>query len=184
MADRLEINNSEIRGDTVAGDKTVYEAPLTTLEQVIEHIITNSNGADEVLTDVIDELAGYLTDRPDREVIGLEEKLVQGDRNELAPNAKYLKNKFERKLAKQELSRTTQSIYVQVLSSIITAFEQKVRPLILDKRGKPEVDAAIHNEIILPVHKAVIRFDMLVTTEEVAGMLYFLTGKCHLVWSK
>ncbi|WP_373272697.1 ABC-three component system protein [Vibrio parahaemolyticus] len=34
------------------------------------------------------------------------------------------------------------------------------------------------------MHKAIVRYDTLITTDLVSGMLYFLTGKCHIQWSK
>jgi len=184
MAGGLKLYDSSIHGDVVGGNKVVYEAAaLTPLEQAIERIIVTYEGNEE-LVEIIDELAEYFTDRPDREVIGLEEKLVQGDRKELIQNAVYLKYKFDRKVAKQQVSHVAQNVYVHVLSSIITAFEQKIRPLIVEERDKSEIDVIIYDEIILPIYRAVTRFDTMATPEEVSGMLYFLTGKCHLVWSK
>lgn len=181
MAD-LEINSSHIAGDAVAGDKHVHEAPLTTLEQAIERIVSRYGGDDDLL-EVIEALNEYITDRPDREVIGLERKLEQGDRLDLLDDAVYQKSKFARKVARHQISLVTQKVYVQVLSNIVTIFEQKIRPLILDGCSKAEVDAAIHDDLIQPVYRAITIFDE-TTPDEIRGMLYFLTGKCHLVWSK
>jgi hypothetical protein len=67
---------------------------------------------------------------------------------------------------------------------IETTFNQYVRPLILNGSSKEDVDAKIHAEIYEPVYKAIVDFDVSITMQHVAGMLYFLTGKCHLVWSE
>jgi len=183
MPNHLSITGSSIKGDAVAGDKHVYEAQLTPLQEAIDRIVVAYDG-EEKLLGVIDELAEYITDRPDRKVIGLEAKLQLGDRNELFENARYLKNKFERKLAKQQVSPVAQRVYVQVLSSITNAFDHRVRPLIIDERDKAEIDAVIDEEVIQPVYRAITRFDDMATPQDISGMLYFLTGKCHLVWSK
>jgi len=183
VTNRLAITGSSIKGDAVAGDKHVHEAQLTPLEGAIDRIVIAYDGEEELL-DIMDELAEYITDRPDREVIGLEAKLEQGDRNELYENANYLKNRFARKLAKQQVSPVAQRVYVQVLSSITNAFYHRVRPLIIDVREKAEIDAVIDVEVIQPVYRAITRFDDMATPQDVSGMLYFLTGKCHLVWSK
>jgi len=183
VANHLEVNDSNVEGDVFAGDKHVHEAQLTPLQEAVDRIVVAYNGEEELL-EIMDELAEYITDRPDREVIGLEAKLQQGDRNELFESAIYLKNKFERKLAKQQVSPVAQRIYVQVLSSITYAFDQRIRPLIIDGKNKAEIDAIIDEMVIQPVYRAIIRFDDMTTPQDVSGMLYFLTGKCHLVWSK
>ena len=183
MSNKAEFKDSHVHGDAVLGDKLQYPEILSPLEKVIQAIRQNVKD-DSNLKEAISELAEYISDRPDREIIGVEKKLTNGDRNDLIGNAVYLKNKFERKLAKMQLSPVEQKIYTHVLATIITVFNQKVRPLILEHRSKSEVDKVIHNEIIEPVYKAIITHDVRITTEHVSGMLYFLTGKCHVVWSE
>ena len=95
-----------------------------------------------------------------------------------------MKNKFERKLAKSQLSNVEQHVYAHILSVIEVAFNQHIRPMILNGSAKQDVDAAIQKEIYDPVYSAVVSFDVSITMGHVAGMLYFLTGKCHLVWGK
>lgn len=136
------------------------------------------------LTDIIDDLNEYITDHPYRKIIGLESKLKNGGRNELYPKALLLKNRFERRVAKAQLSIVEQKIYVQVLSHILSAFDQYIRPQILNGHPKATIDAAVFEKIIEPVHKAIVDFDDCATKELVSGMLYFLTGKCHAVWDK
>ncbi|WP_367622044.1 ABC-three component system protein [Thalassospira marina] len=111
-------------------------------------------------------------------------KLEQGNRLDLKQKAVRLKNRFDRKITKKQLSPVVQKVHLQVLSSIITAFDARVRPLIASNASQRDVDTAIHEYVILPAHKAIVRFNDLTTTEDVCGMLYFLTGKCHLVWSR
>lgn len=182
MANKTDINNSVIN-DIVSGDKNVYPEELHPLEKAIksiqESITENSD-----LEGIIEELAEYTTNRPDREIIGVEAKLQAGGREDAIQNAVYLKNKFERKIAKKQLSHVEQHVYAHILAVIETTFNQTVRPLILKGSSKEVVDAAVHKEIFEPVYKAVVGFDVSITMQHVAGMLYFLTGKCHLVWSE
>lgn len=169
-------------GDLVQGNK-IEAAPLTSLEMAIDRIVTN-HGHDVQLVDIFEELAEYLTANPDREIIGLEKKLEQGGRQDLKSKAVRLKNRFDRKITKKQLSPVVQKVHLQVLSSIITAFDARVRPLIATGCSVSEVDAVIHEYVVLPAYRGIIRFNDMATTEDVCGMLYFLTGKCHIVWSK
>jgi hypothetical protein len=146
-------------------------------------IVDNSKESHE-LVEIIDALAEYITDRPDREIIGVERKLENGGRQDLVKEAIYQKDKFAKQIARRQMSLVEQKIYVQILSSINSDFNLKIRPLILEKKDKSEIDSAILNAIIIPVHQAVVQFNDLITRDNVTGMLYFLTGKCHLVWSE
>lgn len=175
------ISNSKFE-DLVLGDK-IEATNLTSLETVIDNIV-KSHGQETELVDVFEELAEYLTANPDREVIGLEKKLEQGHREDLIKKARRLKNRFDRKITKKQLSSIVQKVHLQVLSTIITSFDSHVRQLIESSAEKQQVDKAIHEHVILPAHKGIIRFNDMVTTEDVCGMLYFLTGKCHILWSK
>lgn len=182
MTNNLNISDSDV-GDIVHGDKNVYPEELQPLEKAIKSIQETIVDSPE-LEGIIEELAEYTTNRPDRKIIGVEEKLTNGGREDLIENAVYLKNKFERKVAKKQLSRVEQHVYAHVLAVIETTFHQYVRPLILNGSSKEMVDAAVHEHIYQPVYKAVVGFDISITMQHVSGMLYFLTGKCHLVWSE
>lgn len=182
MTNSLDIRDSVFK-DIVLGDKKIYSEELQPLEKAIKSIQAIITDNPE-LECIIEELAEYTTDRPDRQIIGVEEKLANGGREDLIENAVYLKNKFERKIAKKQLSRVEQHVYAHVLAVIETAFNQYVRPLILNCGSKEIVDAAVHEHIFEPVYKAIVGFDVSITMQHVSGMLYFLTGKCHLVWSE
>ena len=156
-------------------------SPLTGLETAIEQI-KREWGRDDDLVEIIEELADYITDHPEREVVGLEKKLQRGGRLDLFGRASFLKNKFSRRVAKNQMSIAEQRVYIQILAAINTIWYQQIHPLIVSGVSRPEIDALILENLIKPVHQAVVRFDSSVTTETVSGMLYFLTGKCHLVW--
>lgn len=157
-------------------------APLTSLETAIEQIKKTWRGEDK-LVDILEDLADYITEHPLREIVGLEKKLEKGERLDLFRRARFLKNKFARRVAKNQMSITEQYVYVQILSAINTVWFQRIHPGIISGANNQIIDQLIHEELIKPVHQAIVRFDCTVTTETVSGMLYFLTGKCHLVWS-
>jgi hypothetical protein len=182
MNNKVRVSSSSF-GDVVQGDKYVGASALLPLEKAIAAIQASIVDNPE-MEEVIEELAEYTTNRPDREIIGVEKKLENGGREDLVENAVYLKNKFERYLAKKQLSFVEQHVYAHVLAMIDTIFSQKIRPLILDGRPKVEVDAAVHEKIIEPVYQSVVGFNSSVTSNLVVGMLYFLTGKCHLIWEQ
>src|SRR5699024_8656251 len=91
----------------------IFEAEKTALEKVIEEIVLDSK-EDEELARIIDELQDYITNHPSRAIIGLESKLINAGRDAEYSDAVLLKNRFERRVAKGQLSITEQKVYVQV----------------------------------------------------------------------
>ena len=181
MNNNIKTKNSTINGDVFIGDKHYQQPELLPLQNAIKAIQSSIKENPE-LEEIIEELAEYTTDHPNREIIGVEKKLINGNRKDLLEDAVYLKNKFERLLAKKQMSLVEQRIYAHVLAVIDTSFKHKIRPLILEKKPTSEIDSAILSHIIEPVYKSVVEFNSTITQSHVAGMLYFLTGKCHLVW--
>lgn len=178
MNQNIDINYD---GATHKGDNNFV--PLTSLEQAIEQIKRDAIDDQDVI-EIIEELADYVTDHPYREIIGLEKKLEDGGREDLKDRALLLKNRFERKIAKNQMSLAEQHVYVQVLSAVSSIWHSKIKHLIDIGNSKMSIDTAIHEELIEPIHKAIVRYDTLASAESVSGMLYFLTGKCHLTWSQ
>jgi len=169
----------EYKGSTHKGDNNFQT--LTSLEQAIMEI-KKTLSEDTNVVNIIEELADFITENPHRSVIGLEMKLEKGNRQDLKEKAKLYKNRFERRVAKDQMALAEQYVYVQVLAMIRTIWDSKIKPLIDIDASNVSVDSAIFSELIEPVHKAIVRYDALVTSELVSGMLYFLTGKCHLEW--
>lgn len=178
MNQNIELNYD---GATHKGDNNFV--PLSSLEQAIEQIKKDVT-ADKSAVEVIEELADYITENPRREIIGLERKLENGNRTDLIDRAVLLKNRFERKVAKNQMSLAEQHVYVQILSAVSSIWHSRIKHLINLDSSKMVIDKAIQEELVDPIHKAIVRYDTLVSAESVTGMLYFLTGKCHLVWGE
>lgn len=154
---------------------------LTNLETAIEQI-KKTLDRDEELIDIIEDLADLITQNPDRPVIGLENKLELGGRTDLFPRANRLKGRFARRVAKHQMSMSEQQVYIQILDAINTIWHSVIKPSITEGKSDSEIDALILDSLVSPIHQAIVRFDYTVTTELVSGMLYFLTGKCHVDW--
>lgn len=137
---------------------------------------------DEEYRDFIFELNSLLEHRKGREIIGTEQKLLNGNREDLLEDAWFYESKFARKLAKGELSRTSQAIFLHCLSTINEVFLSSIRPLIKQNADKLVINQIIENNIIDNLYGQVSGADSSITKQVIRGMLYFLTGKCHIKW--
>ncbi len=173
-------------GDNVAGNK--YEihkhtggSPSNLLSSLkeFEKKVKKEEGAIEF----IENLAEYLKDYPEREVIGLEGKLNGANMNPLVDEAIILKERFAKKLYRGQLSNSSQQLYAQTLALINTFFCHKVRPLLDSGASREIIEAALLEDVFLPIFSNTSKVDMSITIDHIRGMLYFLTGKCHTKWS-
>lgn len=131
----------------------------------------------------IDELASYMTDIESRRVIGLEEKLKKANREDLIVTAMELKELFAKKLAKEQLSLFLQKVYVQILAVIRNKFNGIIKPLIAEGKEISVIDGEIYYKIVEEIHNHVAPHVTELTMDHIAGMLYYLTGKCHVEWT-
>ena len=75
---KVSVTGSNV-DDVVLGDKNVSAPTLTSLEKASQSI-KESIQDDVDLVVIIEELEEYVTDKPDREVIGVKAKLENGGR--------------------------------------------------------------------------------------------------------
>jgi hypothetical protein len=135
------------------------------------------------LNEIIEELDHYHS-RLEGDVIGLEQKLRDGDYETLIRFALIAKERFRKKLEKYQFSEAAQKINVHLLGRVWSNFENKIAPKI--KIGIPadEIGGLIQKTIVDQVSSELLENPLDFTDIEINGMLYFLTGNCHIMWKK
>jgi len=131
---------------------------------------------------MLEELEEYLLPRPGRKIIGLEEKLKEGNRLDLLEDAAYLENKFARRVTKHQFSTSEEIIYFHCLSKINSSFSHYIKPLFKNTVNTDIIDRVIFDRIVEPLYEEVSEVNAAISTELIRGMIFFLTGKCHLRW--
>lgn len=185
--DKLNIQNSDIEGD-VAGrdiDKSRhihFVGSKSSYMKVLLEKFKAEESKNTKLKGFIDDLDYYYNRRQD-DVIGLEEKLKEGKREELISFALDFKDRFHRKLFQYQFSESGQKILLHLLAEVQSRFINEVYPLICAGEEFTLVNSAITERVIEPV-KAELDENLLgITAQHINGMLYFLTGNCHLKWT-
>lgn len=130
---------------------------------------------------ISEELQTYFSDR---DVVGLEIKLNSAGRSDLLEDAKYEKHRFSQKIAKIQFSLQLRQVYHHILAMLVQRFRNGVLPLINAGASSSQVDAAVMNTVV-NVYTFTSGSPRLNLTEtDIHAMIYFLTGNCHLKWSK
>jgi hypothetical protein len=139
---------------------------------------------DAQLSDYIDQLAIYTRIVEDETIIGLDGKLNAASRSDQLEMAMAMKERVYAHIRRNLFSRTFQTIYAILMAKIWEEFTSYVRPAIARGAPRDEVDALINTRVIKPIAAELedcAEYDG-VASMEVRGMLYFLTGNCHLLW--
>ncbi|MCK5111163.1 MAG: hypothetical protein KAQ94_06550 [Arcobacteraceae bacterium] len=165
------------------GKKSIETYTKNALEKLLEQSQKMSK-EDIEYKQMLDTLKNFLTPRPVRNIIGLEAKLIEGERKDLIEDAMYLSNLFARKISSNQFSMTEEVISFHCLSKISSVFRQIVKPAIKEGKSNLEVDKLIYINIVSPIYDEISTVSVSYNHDILSGMLYFLTGKCHLRWKK
>ena len=174
-------NNIRQSTGDMYNDCTIHKAPESGIRQLIlklQERISNEPAAGKF----IEDLSDFMKPRPNREIIGLENKLVAGGREDEVDDAEYLKLKFSKRLVADELSESVQVVYAHILAYINSTFALIVKPLIRDGQSHAAIDGKVYEQIVDPIYNDVALADIGITADHIRGMLYYLTGNCYVRW--
>jgi hypothetical protein len=133
--------------------------------------------------EIIEELEHYRTPKGGEKIIGVSDKLKAGKRDNFIEYALEVKEMYYKKLVRYQLYESAQKINVFLLAMVRNYFMNNVYPLILNNAGEVEVSQALNEYIINPLLEQLDGDTLGFTADDVNGMLYFLTGNCHLKWA-
>lgn len=185
-----DINNENISaGRDYAGRDLInyYGAKPTRLEMLFRRL------ADEVesnqqIKEVIDDIEHYVTLLDGTK--GLEEKLQDGGFSpDEIKNATRKKMKYAKKAEKYKFFESAQRIDAFIFGDIKTNFDNCVMPLIESGAAKSEILEALQRFVINPLMDKIecdgaCDQNLFYNAEDINGMLFYLTGGCHINWKK
>lgn len=170
----------------VRGDFNNFEAPVQQESRLslLYRKLKAEAQEDSNLSEYIKQLEIYTRVVENEEIIGLDGKLSAASRIDQIEMAMVMKERIYAQLRENLFSKTFQTIYAIVMGKIWEEFISYVRPAILRGASREEVDALINNHVIKPIAAELDNcadYDG-VANADVRGMLYFLTGNCHILW--
>lgn len=188
MNKRVKQSNIKTRsGDVVAGNKTVKLPNKIKISQIrrLFRDLSEEYGNKEKIEEICFELTDYDIER---DVIGLDAKLNDaGCSSNHIENAEVLKQKFSKKLYHDQEYQSAQRIYVLLLAQVSELFRAKILPLLNNGKNVVDLQEDIYSEIIQPLNELLNKEAsednvLYINSEEIRGMIYYLTGRCHIKW--
>lgn len=180
----IEGGGKVVGGDDNSMTITTHNLPVTktklsTLFECLKHKFET----EEQTNCISEELRRYQTDR---DTIGLEQKLIDGDLEYLYEDASLLKEAYTKKLYRYQFYEPAQEIHVLILGQICQKFRYLIYPLIRKGEQQDIISKIISYEIVDPIMQTIQENGcddiMGLTPNDIEGMIYFLTGRCHIKW--
>jgi len=175
-------NNSEqyLAGGNITVNRN--EKSKTKLSVLFEKLNSEFN-EDNQITHIIEDLESYTTDT---DVIGLEEKIKNGGREKYLIRLSWLKQEYRKKLERYRNYPSAQKIHTLILAEVLFKFSNHIEPLLEKNPTEEEIRNAVAEHIVEPVYKIIDEEGcddiMGLNKIDVHGMVYYLTGKCHIKW--
>lgn len=183
-------SENQVMGDLAAGDihktsVTIQEAPApaeSRLNRLYRRMAEEAH--DPYLTEYIGQLQIFARVVENEDVIGVHGKLEAADRADEVEMATAMKEMIFAELRRNVFSRTFQQIYATLMGKVFELFSTHVRPAIQNGESRSVIDDLVHTKVVQPVAKELSDCPDCTDAPEstVRGMVYFLTGNCHIKW--
>lgn len=180
---RVNQEGNVVIGNQAGRDININNAARkpTCMANLVEQLKKEREG-NQTFDEIIEGLQRYRTVVAGEKVEGLEPKLIAGNRKEFVEYAIRAKEQFVKKLAKYEIYKAAQEIFVYLLAEIYVRFNDHVYPAILNNAEIMEVNKLIRTEVVSPVTELLEENELQIYAEEINGMIFFLTGNCYIKW--
>jgi len=194
--DSNRVQQNDIKaGRNVAGrdlvDNSVshhyYKAPLIYREDKQLRALVEEHEKEKLLNreykEFSDRLNSFLNKKVNGALRTLNEKLISGNREYLVEFAMDLKESVTKKILRNSHFESAQKIYTYLLAQIRVIFLNEITSKIKSGDFKDyQIDELIVERIIDPLLHSVDGCSLLIDKEELYGLLYILTGNCHIEW--
>jgi hypothetical protein len=140
---------------------------------------------DVTFNETIAKLEHFHAEIHDEPIVGVEDKLAAaGYSPQMVEFAKKTKELFAKKLVEFQLFESAQRIQALLLAEVYSRFHNFIAPMIASDADLTEINEVVQHEIIEPIQTMLGENVLGLYADEINGMLYFLTGNCHIRWTK
>lgn len=185
----VDQSNNTVKGHMAARDVNVTNVEAAPqIESSLSRLyrkLKSEAGESPKLVKYINQLEIFTRIVDDEEVIGLDGKLTNAGRLDQLNMAMAMKEQTYDQLRTMMFSKTFQTIYATLMAKIFEEFQTYVIPAIHKGAEREIIDKLVSQQVVKPIVaelEACPDYEG-VAINDVRGMLYFLTGNCHLVWS-
>ena len=180
----ISIGNGDVVGRDKYSPTYIFQgavSQITYLSIEYEKEIENSASG---LSEFLPELKHYMKAVKSSQIKDLEGKLHDAGRSEQLDDASRQKELFAKHLHKHATSKSAQRIFLYLLGDLLSRFRVYVKPMIDEEAARKDIDLATFENVVSPALQSLEKNVLRLYHDEIWGMIYYLTGNCHIRWSK
>jgi hypothetical protein len=170
-------------GDIVAGDKITTSPRRTPITELNDRYIAASGDKDG-LDGFIDALQHYWDKATTGDIRPLSQKLTESNRVDIIPDGESLKERATKIILRLQTSHTAQELLAHILADLHARFFCEVRSSIQAGADRVTIDALLNDKVIGPTLNDLETNPLRLSRVDLLGLIYFLTGNCHIRWDK
>lgn len=179
--------NNHVEGDLAGRDITKYYIENKHFSVYIEELCAKYKDEcenDTKLSSIREKLKRYSSPATN-DVRGLDDKLSATGYSTLLSTATKYKERYAKKLSKQWQFESGQALHEFLLAEVESRFDLHIRPILsqtADASKLEQILQSIQLNILDPIQQKLGSNPLELDGGELQGMLYFLTGNCHINW--
>lgn len=166
--------------DVVGRDKITNILPTPTQMDLLSQRYVEEKSNQELTHVIIDELTHYSNEKYD--IRDLTEKLQEAGFAYLIETGEQLKEEVSKLIIRNQHYKSAQKIITYLLAEVESIFNAKIKSGLLTVKEESALKLLFrtHLEKEIQTHLGVNVLE--IYNRQINGMVYFLTGNCHLEW--
>ncbi|WP_047244257.1 ABC-three component system protein [Chromobacterium subtsugae] len=173
--------NITAAGDVVAGNKNEYILPRPTQLELFSKAYKDEVSLNQCTSQILDELTHYRSSKSD--IRDLATKLSEAGYDHIINEAEELKENVAKLIIKNQHYKSAQKIITYLLSDIESIFNSKIKPKLIPNQPHHELNDILRENVELVICEKLGENVLDIYNRQMKGMVYFLTGNCHLEWT-
>jgi hypothetical protein len=174
------LRNIAAGGDVVGRDKITNILPTHTQMDLLSQKYVEEKSNQQITYVIIDELTHYSNEKYD--IRDLTEKLEDAGFSYLIEVGEELKEEVSKLIIRNQHYRSAQKIITYLLAEVESIFNAEIKSKLLGVREETALKLLFRTHLEKEIQTHLGDNVLEIFNRQINGMVYFLTGNCHLEW--
>ena len=174
------LRNITAGGDVVGRDKITNILPAPTQMDLLSQRYVEEKSNQQMTYVIIDELTHYSNENYD--IRDLTEKLEDAGFGYLVDVGEELKEEVSKLIIRNQHFKSAQKIITYLLAEVESIFNANIKKSLLDVKEEAALKLLFRTHLEKEIQAHLGDNVLEIFNRQINGMVYFLTGNCHLEW--
>ena len=174
------LRNITAGGNVIGRDNITNILPAPTQMDLLSQRYVEEKSNQQVTYVIIDELTHYSNEKYD--IRDLTEKLEDAGFGYLIDVGEELKEEVSKLIIRNQHYKSAQKIITYLLAEVESIFNANIKCKLLDVREEASLKLLFRTHLEKEIQAHLGDNVLEIFNRQINGMVYFLTGNCHLEW--